>query len=173
MKASTLISTQSRRRLAPRHALTCLSFQSPGPPAHPPRHQASTSACSPRKHPSAARRSFHRSAAASSDNLLGYSPMAKSAPSKPAAQTPSQGAVWGVDSNTAGGGVWAQTSAKKDKLNELLTELNGEGVDTGRLGEQSIAWISDLPVTVVMCSTCAPEPHVLWSLPASAASVSH
>ena len=32
--------------------------------------------------------------------------------------------------------MWAQTSAKKDKLNELLTELNAEGVvDTGVLGE--------------------------------------
>lgn len=50
-------------------------------------------------------------------------------------QTAAQGAIWGVDSNTAGGGVWAQTSAKKDKLNELLTDLNGEGVDTGKLGE--------------------------------------
>ena len=62
--------------------------------------------------------------------------MAQSSPNrKPTEQSPSQGAIWGVDSNTAGGGVWAQTSAKKDKLNELLTELNGEGVDTGRLGE--------------------------------------
>lgn len=43
-----------------------------------------------------------------------------------------QGPVWGTDSNTAGGGVWAQTSAKKDKLNELLTELNAEGVDTSK-----------------------------------------
>ncbi len=42
------------------------------------------------------------------------------------------GPVWGTDSNTAGGGVWAQTSAKKEKLNELLTELNASGVDTGK-----------------------------------------
>lgn len=41
------------------------------------------------------------------------------------------GPVWGTDSNTVGGGVWAQTSAKKEKLNELLTELNASGVDTG------------------------------------------
>ncbi|KAL7507376.1 hypothetical protein ACHAXN_004563 [Cyclotella atomus] len=47
-------------------------------------------------------------------------------------------AIWGVDSNTAGGGVWAQTSAKKDKLNELLTDLNGEGIDTGKLGMESL-----------------------------------
>lgn len=45
--------------------------------------------------------------------------------------TDNKGPVWGVDSNTAGGGVWAQTSAKKDKLNELLTDLNAEGVETG------------------------------------------
>jgi hypothetical protein len=80
---------------------------------------------------------------ATSDNLLGYSPMAQPLPrssnsSKAATdtsnKTPANGAIWGVDSNTAGGGVWAQTSAKKDKLNELLTDLNGEGIDTGKLG---------------------------------------
>lgn len=32
----------------------------------------------------------------------------------------------GVDSNTAGGGVWAQTSAKRDKLGELKMELDWE-----------------------------------------------
>jgi hypothetical protein len=42
------------------------------------------------------------------------------------------GPVWGTDSNTAGGGVWAQTSAKKEKLNELLTEFSATGVDTGK-----------------------------------------
>lgn len=46
--------------------------------------------------------------------------------------TNDKGPVWGVDSNTAGGGVWAQTSAKKDKLNELLTDLNADGIDTGK-----------------------------------------
>ena len=51
------------------------------------------------------------------------------APASPGKSGPS----WGVDANTAGGGVWAQTSAKKEKLNELLTELNSEGVDTGKL----------------------------------------
>lgn len=53
-----------------------------------------------------------------------------------AAESPSRntpGPMWGTDSNTAGGGVWAQTSAKKEKLNELLTELNASGVDTGKL----------------------------------------
>ena len=43
----------------------------------------------------------------------------------------SAGPSWGVDANTAGGGVWAQNSSKREKLNELLTELNAEGVDTG------------------------------------------
>lgn len=65
--------------------------------------------------------------------------MARSSPNKPTTtnsdSTNQQGAIWGVDSNTSGGGVWAQTSAKKDKLNELLTELNEEGVDTGVRGE--------------------------------------
>ena len=42
-----------------------------------------------------------------------------------------KGAVWGTDSNTAGGGVWAQQSSKREKLSELLTDLNAEGVDTG------------------------------------------
>jgi len=58
-----------------------------------------------------------------------------------AAATPtdtSKAPAWGVDSNTAGGGVWAQTSAKKDKLNELLTELNAEGVDTGARGMETL-----------------------------------
>lgn len=91
-------------------------------------------------------RCFHSSSNVASDNLLGYSPMAPSSPSKPqpsvtgspdkpSTSTPSTGAIWGVDSNTAGGGVWAQTSAKKDKLNELLTELNSQGVETGLMGE--------------------------------------
>jgi len=58
-----------------------------------------------------------------------------------AAATPtdtSKAPAWGVDSNTAGGGVWAQTSAKKDKLNELLTELNAEGVETGIRGMETL-----------------------------------
>lgn len=42
-----------------------------------------------------------------------------------------KGSVWGTDSNTAGGGVWAQQSSKREKLSELLTDLNAEGVDTG------------------------------------------
>ncbi|KAL3802252.1 hypothetical protein HJC23_001796 [Cyclotella cryptica] len=94
------------------------------------------------------RRCYHPSISVASDNLLGYSPMAQRSPSKPqpsgsgndkpSASTPSTGAIWGVDSNTAGGGVWAQTSAKKDKLNELLTELNSQGVETGLLGMESL-----------------------------------
>jgi len=57
-----------------------------------------------------------------------------------AAPTPkdNKGPVWGVDSNTAGGGVWAQTSAKRDKLNELLTDLNAEGFDTATRGMQTL-----------------------------------
>ena len=34
-----------------------------------------------------------------------------------------KGPAFGVDSNTTGGGVWAQTSAKRDKLGELRMEL--------------------------------------------------
>mmetsp|Transcript_15658 Transcript_15658/g.28433 ORF Transcript_15658/g.28433 Transcript_15658/m.28433 type:complete len:519 (+) Transcript_15658:1-1557(+) len=44
----------------------------------------------------------------------------------------------GTDSNTTGGGVWAQTSAKRDKLNELLTELNTSGVETGTKGMETL-----------------------------------
>ena len=78
-----------------------------------------------------------------SDNLLGYNPMSnqsstnKNIKSKPTAsgtgtgapgkdgdaQKPSGPAI-GVDSFTDGGGVWAQTNAKKDKLGELRMELN-------------------------------------------------
>ncbi|KAL7548577.1 hypothetical protein ACHAWF_018871 [Thalassiosira exigua] len=89
-------------------------------------------------------RQFHFSQHNSSDNLLGHSPMARSAPttSQQAATVspspPDKGPVWGVDSNTAGGGVWAQTSAKRDKLNELLTELNADGVDTGAKGMETL-----------------------------------
>ena len=43
------------------------------------------------------------------------------------------GPSWGVDANNKDGGVWSQTSAKKDKLNELLTDLSTSGVDTGKL----------------------------------------
>ena len=81
---------------------------------------------------------FHTSSFALSDNLLGHNPMARTVPTtsqQAAGAAPTNNApnMWGTDSNTAGGGVWAQTSGKKDKLNELLTELNAEGVDTGEL----------------------------------------
>ena len=77
-----------------------------------------------------------------SDNLLGYNPMSnqsstnKNIKSKPStgtgtgapgtdgdAKKPSGPGI-GVDSFTEGGGVWAQTNAKKDKLGELRMELN-------------------------------------------------
>lgn len=59
---------------------------------------------------------------------------AAASPSSPGAAGPS----WGTDSNTAGGGVWAQASAKKEKLNELLTELNANGVDTATNGMETL-----------------------------------
>ncbi len=62
-----------------------------------------------------------------SDNLLGHNPMAGQAvvnknvkATQP--EKPSLPGI-GVDSNTEGGGVWAQTSAKRDKLGELKLEL--------------------------------------------------
>ena len=67
-----------------------------------------------------------------SDNLLGYSPMAPQKPiQKPSMQKEEQpykppSPIMGVDSNTAGGGVWAQTSAKRDKLGELKVELKAD-----------------------------------------------
>ena len=84
------------------------------------------------------KRQLHATTLHLSENLLGHSPMARSVPTtsqqaaSPSPAPSNQGPVWGTDSNTAGGGVWAQTSAKKDKLNELLTELNADGVDTGK-----------------------------------------
>ena len=83
-------------------------------------------------------RQFHASPCASSDNLLGYSPMSRPpvpTTSQQASVLPSSksGPTWGTDANTAGGGVWAQTSAKREKLAELLTELNSTGVDTGAI----------------------------------------
>ena len=79
------------------------------------------------------RRNVHTTQYAYSDNLLGHSPMARSDPNKtkPAISPGSAGPSWGVDANTAGGGVWAQNSSKREKLNELLTELKENGVDTG------------------------------------------
>ena len=137
MRTSALIPLQGRRRLSGRNyaALIPRSVQ-------PLQRSGGTSLV--RSHPIPSpiqRRSYHPSITLLSDNLLGYSPMAQSLPKsndtgkQKSAQSPSQGAMWGVDSNTAGGGVWAQSSAKKDKLNELLTDLNGEGIDTGKLGE--------------------------------------
>ena len=90
-------------------------------------------------------RRMHTSPLILSDNLLGHSPMARRLPTsfqQAAVESPSRnnpGPVWGVDSNTAGGGVWAQTSAKREKLSELLTELNASGVDTGTLSSFSLA----------------------------------
>jgi hypothetical protein len=46
--------------------------------------------------------------------------------------------MFGVDSNTQGGGVWAQTSSKREKLAELLTELKETGVDTGVKGMDTL-----------------------------------
>jgi len=96
-------------------------------------------------------RQFHSTTLQLSDNLLGHSPMARPAPTtaqQAASPSPpsssSQGPVWGTDSNTAGGGVWAQTSSKKDKLNELLTELNADGVDTGKTCPHRISCILSL-----------------------------
>lgn len=64
-----------------------------------------------------------------SDSLIGYNPMAakvevdknlkKADPIKGISPI-------GVDSNTEGGGVWAQTNAKREKLGELRLELNRE-----------------------------------------------
>ena len=59
------------------------------------------------------------------DNLLGHSPMARPDP-RPKATLDDGGTnkpLIGTDSNTAGGGVWAQTSAKRDKLAELKLEI--------------------------------------------------
>lgn len=135
MKASQLLSSQCRRRLASLQHSNYTILVSPS---------TSSNLISYDTRPiTATRRSYHASLTPSSDNLLGYSPMAQSTPTSKStspdaksSQSTKQGAIWGVDSNTAGGGVWAQTSAKKDKLNELLTELNAEGVvDTGVLGE--------------------------------------
>jgi len=61
-----------------------------------------------------------------SDNLLGHNPMAQKVSSDknlPKPKKKDTGPIIGVDSNTIGGGVWAQTSAKRDKLGELRSEL--------------------------------------------------
>ncbi|KAL3807457.1 hypothetical protein ACHAXA_002717 [Cyclostephanos tholiformis] len=93
-------------------------------------------------------RQFHASPCASSDNLLGYSPMSRPpvpTTSQQASVLPSSksGPTWGTDANTAGGGVWAQTSAKREKLAELLTELNSTGVDTATRGMETLDVAAD------------------------------
>jgi len=70
-----------------------------------------------------------------SDNLLGHSPMARSVPTATTTATTTTpptkpkspgeaGPSWAPDANTTGGGVWAQTSAKRDKMGELKLELD-------------------------------------------------
>lgn len=56
-----------------------------------------------------------------SDNLLGHNPMAQH---NQVNQNKNSKPLFGVDSNTDGGGVWAQTSAKRDKIIELRAELS-------------------------------------------------
>ena len=46
--------------------------------------------------------------------------------------------TFGTDPNSVGGGVWAQTSSKREKLAELLTELNATGVDTATRGMETL-----------------------------------
>lgn len=75
-----------------------------------------------------------------SDNLLGYSPMAKGSPNQPSS-TPGDGKGSGIptaqDVSTSGG-VWAPTSAKRDKLAELKIELteNQETLDDAATPQQ-------------------------------------
>lgn len=82
-------------------------------------------------------RRYHASRNLRSDSLLGHSPMGRSVPTTSqqargdVSANNNKGPVWGTDSNTTGGGVWAQQSSKREKLSELLTDLNSEGVDTG------------------------------------------
>ncbi|KAL7455166.1 hypothetical protein ACHAWC_006722, partial [Mediolabrus comicus] len=90
-------------------------------------------------------RHFHNTSYASSDNLLGHSPMARSLPKSSTTTTTTNNnnnkpnaPMFGVDSNTQGGGVWAQTSSKREKLAELLTELKETGVDTGLKGMDAL-----------------------------------
>ncbi|KAL7495122.1 hypothetical protein ACHAWT_009251 [Skeletonema menzelii] len=86
-------------------------------------------------------RQFHNTSIHPSDNLLGHSPMARSTPNT---TTNNNNTVkkpispFGVDSNTTGGGIWEQTSTKKTKLNELLTELTERGIDTGSRGMETL-----------------------------------
>jgi len=54
------------------------------------------------------------------------------------AHTPKPISPFGVDSNNSGGGIWEQTSTKKTKLNELLTELTERGIDTGIKGMETL-----------------------------------
>jgi hypothetical protein len=66
-------------------------------------------------------------------------PNKSSSTSSTAVNTNNNAPIWGVDSNTQGGGVWAQTSAKRDKLSELLTELrDSSGIDTGLKGMETL-----------------------------------
>jgi len=81
-----------------------------------------------------------------SDNLPGHSPTARSVPAPSQQASPgdtaptnrNKGPLLGVDAKTGEGGVWAQTSSKREKLQELLTELNAEGADTRTRGMETL-----------------------------------
>jgi hypothetical protein len=66
-----------------------------------------------------------RSFSDKNDNLLGYSPMAPAASSS--SSSTSGGGVPSQQDVSMAGGVWAPTSAKRDKLAELKTEMFAAG----------------------------------------------
>lgn len=73
-----------------------------------------------------------------SDKLMGFSPMAPSIPSQPSSPTGETGKIPTAQDVTTSGGVWAPTSAKRDKLTELkiALEVDQETLDDAATPEQ-------------------------------------
>lgn len=102
-------------------------------------------------------RSFPSSRRAFSDRLLGYSPMAPNPnPANPEARD-----IPTAQDVTTSGGVWAPTSAKRDKLAELLGELGPlQTLDDVATKEQLLdLWLADGLAAIVRMTDCTTHNH--------------
>jgi len=95
-------------------------------------------------------RSYHTSRVFFSSRLLGHSPMAPAGPTSP--NSPDNNAIPTAKDVTTAGGVWAPTSAKRDKLGELLAALeeNERTLDDVATPEQKHdLWLCDGITSIV------------------------
>ena len=95
-------------------------------------------------------RQYHNSLICSSERLLGHSPMAPGATASPTASNMS--AIPTAQDVTTSGGVWAPTSAKRDKLGELQAALEPDERtldDAASPEEKHDLWLCDGVASVV------------------------